>query len=141
MHLVLRLPARFGGDDNLYRGIFANFDTGSDIQSIYQADLTAVRYNPNTYSGRRGWTNIVTANGTVSRFFVQLELCIMDPATGPNFRSFTPWIEVMVAIIPDTMDRLTGREMFQHAWFGLSPTTTDVLYAGRSKHALNARFP
>jgi len=74
---MFRLPAIWGGDPNIATAVSIANDTGSDIQTIFTADLAALQYNPATYRGPRFPLEIDTANGSVRRMVIEIEMQVI----------------------------------------------------------------
>ena len=65
-------------------------DTGSSVQTVFDTDLASLGYNSQTYQGHTGQADIETANGTVMRQLILIEVQLIKhdgtPASG--------WFEV-----------------------------------------------
>jgi hypothetical protein len=95
-------------------------DIGSDVQTIFLADLAALQYNPATYYGPiRPWL-IQTANGLAHRMMINIEIQIIK-ADGT---AVTGWFRERAMITPPVVGmqyRLSGRAMRDHLYFATAP--------------------
>src|SRR4051794_3078621 len=82
-----RLPAIFGGNPNTTFDVEIMNDTGSNIQTLFPTDLVALGYDRLTYRGHRGVIDVRTANGTMRRRVIVIEVQI----TKADGMAITPW--------------------------------------------------
>src|SRR5205814_6576391 len=76
---LIRLPSRWGGNDNVTLPIGFMNDTGSTMQTVFDTDLASLGYNSQTYQGNTGQVYMQTANGVVARESISFEMKLIKP--------------------------------------------------------------
>jgi hypothetical protein len=71
-------------------------DTGSNVQTIFPTDLTALRYNQLIYCGRLGMYPISTAGGVVYRRKMVVEIQILKV----DGTAITTWLREAAVVTP-----------------------------------------
>ncbi|KAK9234766.1 hypothetical protein V1525DRAFT_437604 [Lipomyces kononenkoae] len=84
--------------------VIANY-TGSDIQTIFDADLILLNYDQNTYAGRLRAIALQTANVLVMRQRIPIQIQIID-STGR--REMTSWFLESAVIVPPASSLWSG---------------------------------
>jgi hypothetical protein len=114
-------------------------DTGSDVQTIFPTDLTALHYNPLTYNGHLGVFNIGTANGVALRSQITIEMQIIK-ADGT---AITPWfreVAVITPLQPGLQYRLSGSAMRNYLYFATAPGNAN-LFVAEKKNGITTQLP
>lgn len=105
LRMLLRLTPQRGGDGTIH-GIIAMNDTGSDILSLFNADMAHLG-NLQGYAGWIGPTAILSANGTINTYptiLVQVQLVRNDNSP------WSDWIDECAIVKPllPNVPRLSG---------------------------------
>lgn len=132
MAAFIRLLPLFGGDPNLVHIITFINDTGSSFLSLDPYDLLAIGHTP-YYAGNLGLTEVLTANGTVLRDRVMVQMQLLDALGNP----MSDWFvedAVQAPLFPGT-ERLSGHKMRNFLYFGTAPRNGS-LYIAEKKHGL-----
>src|SRR5438046_1511236 len=112
----IKLPSRWGGNDNVILLVGILNDTGSTLQTVFDNDLVLLRYNPQTYQGNMGQLYVQTANGVAGRQWVLVEMQLRKPDGTP---AASDWFVESSVITPfgPTQTRLSGSELRSHLYF------------------------
>lgn len=137
MAALVRLLPPFGGDPNLVRMITFINDTGSSFLSLDPYDLLALGHIP-YYAGNLGLTDLLTANGTVQRPIVMVEMQLLDVDGNPVSDWFVEHA-VRAPLFAGT-ERLSGQGMRNFLYFGTAPGNGS-LYIAEKKHGLVRQLP
>ncbi|PLN83983.1 hypothetical protein BDW42DRAFT_191967 [Aspergillus taichungensis] len=134
----VRLIADFGGSSHLYVSVRIANDTGSNVQSIFDTDLTRLQYDPHTYLGTHGQVPLTTASGIIFREQIVIELQIVDS----QGEEISPWFAEVAVIIPEELGvvRLSGGAMRNQLYFATAPGN-DTLYISRKKNGVVSQLP
>lgn len=62
----MRLVESLGGNPEVMFRTFVLFDTGSDVQTVFEDDLKALKYDKSTYKGAGRKVVLSTANGYIT---------------------------------------------------------------------------
>jgi hypothetical protein len=109
--------------------------------SLFQPDLTAMGIPPRGSSGPNsygGWSNpvtIVTANGTVNRESLTVELQLRKPDTTPA----SDWFRES-AVLVQQGNYLTGGRIRRHFYFATAPGNRH-LFVAQKKNGLMSILP
>ena len=127
-----------GGDDNVILPVGILNDTGSTIQTLFDTDLLALGYNPQTYQGNTGQVYIQTANGSVARQSILFEMKLRKPDGTPA----SGWFVEEGVITPSGQinTRLSGSRIRRHLYFATAPGN-QALYVARKKNGIASRLP
>lgn len=139
MFARFRLPAVFGGNQNNTLNVSIINDTGSELQTIFPTDLAALHYNPGTYLGTIGNWPVDTANGTVVRTWIQIEMRIIK-ADGTAITPWFPEIGVITPLHGGTQYRLSGKAMRAHLYFATAPGNA-TLFVAEKKNGIVTQLP
>jgi hypothetical protein len=113
------------------------YDTGAEIMSINQQDVDQMHTMSGIVPPTFGHTQLVTANGLVSRRVVEVEVSIRDH----NWAVVCPFVKVLAAVNPDnTADRLTG-PWLKFVLFTATSPSDDNLYLADNKAELVHHLP
>jgi hypothetical protein len=134
--MLLRLKPDQGGDGTVY-GIIAMNDTGSDILSLFDADMLYLG-NLQGYSGWLGNIGIRFANGIVNSYpaiLVEVQLVRDDDSPWSN------WIEEVAMVQPLllSVSRLSGIGIRGALYIGTAPGN-HFLAVATTKGGLNSLF-
>ena len=113
-------------------------DTGSNVQTIFITDLTALRYDQHTYQGRLGTYPVGTANGVILRERIVIEMQI----TRANGTAITPWFRenAVITLQLGIQDRLSGNAMRNHLFFATAPGNAN-LFVAQKKSGIVTQLP
>jgi hypothetical protein len=116
--MLLRLTPALGGDGTVH-GIVTMNDTGSDVLSVFNTDLTLLGNN-NGYNGWGFLAFITDANGTVTALptiSVQVQL-VRD-----NNTPWSDWIDEVAIVrqVAPNLSRLSGAGIRNHLYLGTAP--------------------
>ena len=114
-------------------------DTGSSIQTLLSTDLAALGYNPLTYRGHRGVTNLRTAGGVMRRRRIVIETQVIK-ADGT---AITPWFRQDAVVLPRPSGiqyRLSGRAIRDHLYFATAPGNAN-LFVAQKKNGITTQLP
>lgn len=106
-------------------------------------DLAIMKLNFDAYTGRFGSTIVSTPTCEVRRQWMEIETCIQhDPDENPfaEPKPLTRWVPTRAILVPDHVKRLSGAEIYNAVYFGLSPRDTSQLAVGYTKNALQVRL-
>ena len=82
-------------------------------------------------------TEILTANGVVTRKTLRVKMCIVDADNRP----LTPWFrELAVVAENDNAVRLSGSAMRDHLYFAMAPGNA-MLYVAAKKNGIVTLLP
>ncbi|KAL9116405.1 MAG: hypothetical protein Q9187_007070 [Circinaria calcarea] len=133
----MRLPEYYGGNGNVVNVAILN-DTGSTVQTLFDPDLNAMGYDPLTYTGNSGPLQIQTANGTVTRQSLWVEMQLMKPDGTPTSRWF---LEQGIATpLAGNPSRLSGRFLRRELYFATAPGNY-TLYVAQNKNGIVRQLP
>jgi hypothetical protein len=134
----MRLHTRLGGDDNAVIRMRLLNDTGSSLQTIFDTDLASIYYNPQTYQGNLGQLNVTTANGTVARQGIVVEMQLRKP----NWEPASDWFVENGVIVPfaPNITRLSGSGLQSSLYFVTTPGN-QFLYVARKKNGVVSQLP
>ena len=114
-------------------------DTGSNIQTIFSTDLTALRYDQATYLGNLGALSITTAGGVIFRDRIMIEMQI----TKADGTAITPWFRETAVVTPlqaGIQHRLSGNAMRDHLYFATAPGNV-TLFVAEKKNGITTQLP
>jgi len=112
-------------------------DTGSDAQTIYPADLHALRAY--WYHGPKSNIPVLVAGGQwVWKVRIEIEMQIVKLDGTP----LTPWFREAALITPQTPSTslLSGNAMRNHLYFATAPGNA-TLYVAAKKNGIVAQLP
>jgi hypothetical protein len=132
--VAVRGDPRFGGNGTEISSALLN-DTGSNLMNILQSDLTAMGIRPSSYRGYSPHVKITTANGTVRRRTLQLQIQLRDQ----NGTAASDWFIEEAAIVPRG-DRLSGEEIRNRFYFATPPGNA-ILCIAEKKNGLLTALP
>jgi hypothetical protein len=135
--MLLRLPPHRGGDSTEFPMIVLN-DTGSNTQSIFDADLPHLG-SLDSYTGSCGLQSVINADAEISYFpglLVQVRLVSAD---GKYMSGWMDEIAIVRADRPGS-PRLSGAAVRWHMYTATSARNTTLAIAS-SKHELVAALP
>lgn len=134
----------FGGDPSREIAVSISNDTGSNTQTLYQDDLTALGFNASTYRGIEGDVSVQTANGTIMRTQIWVEIKVLgnDHTTeltklDPRARKLYPtkcWSRGCPAV------RLSGKGIRDHLYFATAPGNQQ-LFVAQKKSGIVSQLP
>ena len=115
-------------------------DTGSDIQTVFDADLGNLHYNPTTYAGPLSPSVINTANGPIARYTIMIEIRLFNE----NAEPLTDWFFDEAVVTPNVpnpgQSRLSGSEMRNLLYFATAPGNTH-LFNAETKSGIISQLP
>ena len=105
---------------------------------MFDTDLVALGYNPQTYLGNIGQSYIETANGVVTRQRIMIEMQLKKPDWTPA----SDWFVERGVITPfgPTQIRLSGLELRSHLYFATAPGNQS-LYVAQKKNGIVTQLP
>lgn len=136
----MRLAPQFGGDPRLVVFVSIGNDTGSDLQTLYPAELRILRFDPQRYQGFVGRTLIDTANGTVMRDLVLVEIMALKE---DGVTSLTDWLLEKAVIMPEEFrvgsQRLSGGNIRRHLYSATAPGNHQLFVSQKKeRHCISA---
>ncbi|KAI9766914.1 MAG: hypothetical protein M1840_006211 [Geoglossum simile] len=118
LRMLLRLIPDLGGDGTVH-GIIAMNDTGSDILTIFDADVPFL----GNFQGYAGWDGIVTVGGAGGIVGVFPKLRVQVQLVGDDNLPWSDWIngEAIIRPVGPGIPRLSGYRIREGLYFATGP--------------------
>lgn len=128
----------FGGNPNLTIDVPIANDTGSNVQTLFDTDLSALQCDQLGYNGFLGGASVELAFGSMQCDMALIELQIIDE----NGLQITPWFSETAIIKAEELGavRLSGEAMRNYLYFATAPGNNRLYISQKKKLALLLDF-